>query len=425
MVHQDDDASNDPVTPLCESEIMQTENVQSLVGRVAAVPADCADWRLLKAGVEDLRRLKSWVEGREVAFAQQIAKVSSFPEKSLAEAGNTSLSDGGKLLKRAETAEQVPAFGTSLGEGRVSGEHVDVLTRTLRDLEPAMREKLVEQGERLVKLAEQTTPDEFRHNVRAEARRLERDGDGLERLERQRRAIRCNTWTDKETGMGRWSVTLDPATWAGLETRLDAQVEAMFHDAHPEGCPTDPFEKQSFLRAHALLSLLDGKGARSGRPEICVVEDYTNPLPDGRPSLDWGVDVDLPYEFLEALRPTASVYAIKVRNGVVIESPGALNLGRTTRLANRAQRRALRGLYATCAIPGCRVRYSRTKLHHVIWWRHGGRTDLANLLPVCEQHHQKIHHSGWVVSLSSNRELTISLPDGQVMTTGPPKRSAA
>ena len=94
---------------------MQTENAQSLVGRVAAVPADCADWRLLKAGVEDLRRLKSWVEGREVAFAQQIAKVSSFPEKSLAEAGTTSLSDGGKLLKRAETAEQVPAFRYVVG----------------------------------------------------------------------------------------------------------------------------------------------------------------------------------------------------------------------------------------------------------------------------------------------------------------------
>lgn len=404
---------------------MQTEKVQSLVGRVAAVPADCADWHLLKAGVEDLRRLKSWVEGREVAFAQQIAKVSSFPEKSLAQAGNTSLSNGGKLLKRAETAATVPAFGTSLGEGRVSGEHVDVLTCTLRDLQPAAREKLVEQGDRLVKLAEQTTPDEFRHNVREEARRLERDGDGLERLERQRRAIRCNSWTDKETGMGRWSVTLDPATWARLETRIDAQIEAMFHDAHPEGCPTDLFERQSFLRAHALLALLNGEGARVGRPELIVVEDFVNPLPDGRPRLDWGVDVDLPDAFLETVRSRANVYSITVRNGVVIEAPGVLNQGRTTRLANPAQRRALRGLYATCAIPGCRVRYSRTKLHHVIWWRHNGRTDLANLLPVCEQHHQKIHHNGWIVTLGTNRELTISLPDGQVMTTGPPQRSAA
>jgi hypothetical protein len=60
---------------------MKLADVQSLVERVSAVSADCTDWRVLEAGVEDLRTLKSWVEGREVAFAQQIAKVSSFPEK--------------------------------------------------------------------------------------------------------------------------------------------------------------------------------------------------------------------------------------------------------------------------------------------------------------------------------------------------------
>ena len=80
---------------------MKTADVQSLVGRVSGVDAGCTDWGVLKAGVADLRLLKSWVEGREVAFAQQIAKVSSFPEKSLAEAGNTSLRQGGRLLERA------------------------------------------------------------------------------------------------------------------------------------------------------------------------------------------------------------------------------------------------------------------------------------------------------------------------------------
>ena len=399
--------------------------MQSLVERVASVDAGCIDWAVLKAAIEDARRLKSWVEGREVAFAQQIAKVSSFPEKSLAEAGNTSLSNGGRLLKRSETAAAVPEIGTSLADGRVSGEHVDVLTRSLHEVTGAVREKLIDQGQRWVRLAETTTPEEFARSVRCEARRLEAEGDGLARLDRQRRSTRMSSWIDKATGMGRWSVTLDPETWLKLENRVDAQVETMFHDTHPDGCPTDPLEKQSFLRAQAMLALLNAEGARVGRPSIVVVEDYTSPLPDGRPSLDWGADVDLPYEYLETLRPTASLYSIRVRNGVVIEAPGKLNLGRTTRLANRAQRRALRGLYATCAIPGCRVRYSRTKLHHVIWWRHNGRTDLANLMPVCEQHHQKIHHNGWTITLGPNRELTITLPDGQIMSTGPPKRGAA
>ena len=44
----------------------------------------------------------------------------------------------------------------------------------------------------------------------------------------------------------------------------------MFHDAHPEGCPTDLWEKQSFLRAHALLALRDGNGTRAGPPEIRI-----------------------------------------------------------------------------------------------------------------------------------------------------------
>ena len=48
----------------------------------------------------------------------------------------------------------------------------------------------------------------------------------------------------------------------------------------------------------------------------------------------------------------------------------------------------------TFAIPGCNVHYDRCKLHHVIWWRHGGRTDLDNLLALCERHHHhKIHDS--------------------------------
>jgi hypothetical protein len=254
---------------------------------------------------------------------------------------------------------------------------------------------------------------------------LERDGDGLERLERQRRAVRMSSWVDPATGMGRWSITWDPATMAVLESAVDGQVQAMFHDSHPPGCPTDLLAKQSFLRAHALLALITGGGIRTGKPEIMVVEDYTNCDTNGLPAIDWGADVDVPRQFLDTLRPRASVYSVKVHDGVVVEAAGALDLGRTTRLANRAQRRALRALYATCAIPGCRIRYGRTKLHHVEWWRHGGLTDLSNLLPVCERHHQKIHNDGWTINLGARRELAVTLPDGQIMTTGPPKRNAA
>ena len=273
-------------------------------------------------------------------------------------------------------------------------------------------------------IAEASTPEEFARSVRAQARRLESDGDGLDRLERQRRAVRLNSWIDRETGMGRWNASWDPETMVRLENRLDTQVQALFHDRQPDGCPTDVFEKQSYLRAHALLALARRQGwsCRSTRDRRRRRPHHQ--LPPNR-WLIGGYPSSSPNESSTTSIETAVVHTVTVRNGVIIDAPGELDLGRTTRLANRAQRRALGAVYATCAIPGCRVRYSRTKLHHVIWWRHNGRTDLDNLLPVCEQHHQNIHHDGWLLTLTPDRTLTIRFPDGTIMTTGPPTRDAA
>ena len=70
--------------------------------------------------------------------------------------------------------------------------------------------------------------------------------------------------------MGRWQATWDPETMVQLETKIDNQLQAMFHDRQPEGCPTDLLEKQSYLRALAVVALIDGHGGRSGKPEVIV-----------------------------------------------------------------------------------------------------------------------------------------------------------
>jgi hypothetical protein len=99
------------------------------------------------------------------------------------------------------------------------------------------------------------------------------------------------------------------------------------------------------------------------------------------PVAEWPIPVEIPARVMAQLvaDDEVDVVGVVVRNGVIIHAPGELLLGRTTRLANKAQRRALRALYSGCAIPGCSVRYDRCKLHHIVWWRHGGRTNLDNL----------------------------------------------
>jgi hypothetical protein len=249
----------------------------------------------------------------------------------------------------------------------------------------------------------------------------------MQRLERQRRDTQLRTWIDGD-GMVCLNGRFDPVTGRALTARLDNTVQALFADSTPDTCPTDPTRKQHHLNALALARLIDGQAATvSGRPEYVVVIDTSQPDGAGGPMIDWGIPIEVPHRVLTELITDndSDVHTVVVRNGVVLHAPGRLDLGRTTRLANRAQRRALRAMYATCAIPGCSVPYDRCKIHHITWWRHGGRTNLHNLVPVCTHHHTKIHDHGWLIELGAHRELTIRFPDGTIHNTSPPTRQAA
>jgi hypothetical protein len=90
-----------------------------------------------------------------------------------------------------------------------------------------------------------------------------------------------------------------------------------------------------------------------------------------------------------------------------------LELGRTARTVNRAQRRALRAMHRTCAHPDCDVPFSHTKIHHVQWWtRDLGPTDIDNLLPLCERHHHLVHEGRWNLTMTPDRTATWTRPDG-------------
>jgi hypothetical protein len=384
----------------------------------------------MQAGLADIRRIRSWVDAAEAKLVTGVDRAASFPEATIADASRGSLGAAGKTLDRARTLDDAPAFAESLAEGGVTARHVDAMTRAATTLDAGQRERLLERCESLIAVAEHATTTDWERRVRDEARRIAAESE-MEVLDRQRRATTLRSWVDAE---GMWNLRgrFDPVTGVRLDSRLAAAVETLFSESAPPTCPSDPIEKQHHLRALALSRLVDGSatGVRPGRPETLVVVDVgAVSAGDGTircdVRVDWSIPVEIPMRVLAELAGESDVTAVVVCNGVVLHAPGALDLGRTSRVANPAQRRALRGLYATCAIPGCAVHYDRCHLHHVIWWRNGGRTDLDNLIPLCTHHHHRVHDDEWRLELGSNRELTIIFPDGGVRNTGPPNRRTA
>jgi hypothetical protein len=403
---------------------MEAIGVIERVERIAAARATPdAGADVVQSGLVAVREARAWLDAQHAGLVAQLKAVSSFPESAIADADRCSLGAAGKTKERSETLAATPNLADALGDGAITAGHVDAVTRTSKSLDGELRDELLERADELAAVAAHATVEEFRRRLEAEAARLRRD-DGMDRLERQRRATSLRTWVDQD---GMWNLRgrFDPVTGVKVAAKIDATVETLFAEATPDTCPSDPIEKHHHLRALALARLVDGAvTGKPGRAEYVVVVDADAPDQPG-PVVEWPIPVEIPTRVLAELMGDGDVHAVVVRNGIILHAPGALNLGRTTRLANRAQRRALRGLYATCAIPGCSVGYDRCKLHHVIWWRHGGRTDLDNLLPVCSKHHANIHHDDWIIELGPDRQLTLRLPDGTRQTTGPPTIRAA
>lgn len=65
---------------------------------------------------------------------------------------------------------------------------------------------------------------------------------------------------------------------------------------------------------------------------------------------------------------------------------GPLGLFRTSRHANSHQRDLVKMTQPECAWVGCHAPADVCQMHHIDPWKHGGNTNLENLLPLCPYH---------------------------------------
>jgi hypothetical protein len=395
----------------------------------------------------DVAGLMRFLQAREIDLNQRLRQLAVQcpgvdPAAINAHATGRSAGGAGRALERAEQAAQAPELKASMDEGRLSGEHLDAFTAAVRSLEsrlqPALRALEADLVARAV--SQRATVEQFRGWLQREVRLIEAD-DGKRRLERQRRDNRCRVWVDPNTGMVRSTLALDPELGATYQYLLNEQLHARLNQPRPPECPTDPLDAMDWHRAHAFMDLITGKAGAVGKPEVIVVIDQQT-FEHGRHAqskVDCGPGIDLPIDTIRTIAGRARFVPVVVnRDGVVIAQgdpvltydqitasltrPVALDHGRSRRHASVRQRRALRAMYRTCAVPGCGRHVSITEAHHIHWWEHGGHTDLANLLPLCRHHHDRLHAERWRLTMGADRAITVRARDGTLlMTTGPPR----
>ena len=66
---------------------------------------------------------------------------------------------------------------------------------------------------------------------------------------------------------------------------------------------------------------------------------------------------------------------------------------------------------------GCTTIVDDCKMHHIEFFRNGGKTSVDNLLPLCEKHHHLVHEGRWRLTMTSGRVATWRRPDGTIWHT--------
>ena len=153
-------------------------------------------------------------------------------------------------------------------------------------------------------------------------------------------------------------------------------------------------------------------GGVTAKSESIVVVDHTTATAVRQHAHTVCENIDgvpIPIDLAVAHTATATVTA------AIIDSTGlVVDYGCAAAHANRTQRRLQRGMYRSCAHPGCDVPYSRCEIHHVQFTKHGGKTVMSNLVPLCKRHHHDVHDRDWQLSMTRDRRLTWKRPDGTV-----------
>jgi hypothetical protein len=317
---------------------------------------------------------------------------------------------------RAGTADAIPELDDGIRQGTIPTAYLDVIARARRKLRGAERDAFDRQGDDLCAAATKMDLHRFTLHVELIANRVRTDhGAGL--AERQHRDRSAKQWDDASSGMRNTFLSLDPETGAKVHDAVHAQVERLLRERRDSPDDTRTLEQ---ITADAIVQLIlsGNEELRPGSTELVVLVDYltlVNGLHDASVHETWD-GTPLTPDVIRRIACDTHIIPI-----VMGEPSELLDAGRSTRTANRSQRRALRAIYRTCAIEGCTTPFHQCDVHHIVpWWQHG-LTDLENLLPLCCRHHHMIHETGWQLRLDpASRQLTIIHPDGRTTIQPPP-----
>ncbi len=397
--------------------MMDTDRLRDAVEALLVTDPAHLDGEGLATVVAASSAVRGWFDAFEVRCARRSRELAAAgtappPESLLGTYGRRSCKDAVAVTERDRICGAAEQFEEALATGTVSSGHLDALANATRRLDEELRAEFFSHEDLLLQAASSLSVDSFERQCRDLSRHLvaARPGADVDELEVQRARSCVKRWIDKTTGMHHTHLELDPVRDATLHSAIDAHIRRL---RQVDGNARTPWAQ---LQVNAVVAAVSAGPGTKRAVEMSVLVDFDT-LVSGwhdHSICETEDGIALPVATVRRMCCDADILP------VVLNGDGeVLDVGRTRRTANRAQRRALRAMHRSCAHPDCTVAFSACDIHHIRWWtKHHGPTDIDNMIPLCERHHHLIHEGGWSVSMTPDRTVTWTRPDGAIHSTG-------
>ena len=425
------------VTPLWDDVFMLIEAARRAEAAVKEMLAIATRGDAATDEVRDALGISKAIAGINSAFQAAGAAAVAGRERHgdggaevLASAAGLSRQEARSQVKTAQTLRKAPVLRDAVDQGRVSAANA----RRLADAVEQTSAADVEADADLLSKAESMRPEQFARESRRWT--VDRQGDGGVSAHRRQRARRCVRVWNGDDGMVNLRGEFDAVAGRRIVNRIEAEARRLYKTdkdsgdagASPASRGPDsrgpaggsagggPVEDRGGRRSFAqcMADALDnltggaassaaGAGAGAGRPfaDICVVahvDDDTGSLvaelPDGS---------RLPQAVLDELACHARI------TGVLYGADGtAIWRGHSKRTATEAQRQLLIAKHGGCF--HCGAHPAMCQCHHITEFSKGGPTDINNMVLICWNCHQKVHHHGWHIHTGPDGNHTLHPP---------------
>jgi len=307
-------------------------------------------------------------------------------------------------VRLAQGLERRTLTQRALASGEVSSAHASVIVRADRDLPvgvtPTQR---LDVEAALVEKAKTLSPGALRRVARRSLAAIEADVAVVDAHENALVAA------EEEVARSRTSLTLhdnNDGTVTGRFTIPTAQGHLLRKILETMTAPRRARLGASQAQAGAALGVAGSVGWEHARGlAFCELIEHL-PTDHLHPRTAATVVVTLSHETLQSALKVAHLdtgaelsagearrlaCGARILPAVLGGASLPLDLGRSSRLYSEPQRTALGLKFDSCAADGCERPFAWCELHHRQPWSHGGNTDLADAVPLCHFHHQRIH----------------------------------